>query len=113
MNRIEEAVAKREALMARIAAGDFESNRKLTAKLTKMADRPPLADLAQYQEWKSLAQANGTISLEEALSIYACLNDWDAQTVGRRLVVLQALGEIACALRIGVGGVKGPRRQPR
>jgi hypothetical protein len=56
-------------------------------------------ELFAFQEKKSQAQAMGVISLEEAITIYNALNDWEHQDLATKSMVYSSMGEIIKKLR--------------
>jgi hypothetical protein len=65
-------------------------------------------ELAVFQQWKSLAQAEGLLTLDEAMTIYTALGDLDAvrdiygwpidTSLAQRTVVLKLMTEIGPAV---------------
>lgn len=89
MNRIEQAITK---LSARIAGLDAEKIARLESAAT--AD---CTELAVYQNAKSLAQAEGRINYEEAMTIYQVLRNFAHEPLSARIVVMQTIAELSAA----------------
>ena len=95
MNRIERAVNRVEGL---IEALPDERRRELQEKMTLDAD-----ELCVYQETKSLAQASGRLTLDEAMLVYHALNHWRETSTAMRVVVTKLMAELL--------GVEGATRR--
>jgi hypothetical protein len=53
-----------------------------------------VAEFANFQTLKSLAQIKGIISLEDSLLIYNALGNWDKQTVGTKFVLIKLYADL-------------------
>ena len=69
------------------------------ANLEKTLKDLSTGELFLLQEKKSQAQAMGIISLEEALTIYNALNDWEHQDLATKSMVYVGMDEIVKKLR--------------
>ncbi len=95
-NRVLDAI---EAMRTRLNALDTETLRKLDA-VSAITEE----EHAAYQDWKSLAQANGHINHNEAETVYACLGGtynctgnggWAPRAgLAERMVVTQLMAEL-------------------
>ena len=85
-NRILEAIDRAETAIAS-HPGSAEKLARSLASLTP-------AEMAVYQERKSLAQASGLLTHGEAQTVYAILGDWDGASIAQRMTVTQLMGQL-------------------
>jgi hypothetical protein len=113
-NRILRSIEVREE---RLKAADKEA----LAKVSEACDKMTVEELAAYQGIKSLGQAEGIITEEEALAVYGILGGevpttekWRKRTLAERIVVLELMWELTCAMRLNVGedGIRTATRRP-
>jgi len=94
MNRILKAIGVRAA---RLETADQAAIDKVAAN----CDDTDEEELALYQTQKSLAQANGLITTEEALTLYAIfggetasIGQWKARSLAEKITALETIFEI-------------------
>ena len=87
MNRIEEAIKRTRE---KIEAVSEEGIKKLEENLRDLE----IAELAFYQERKSLALMGNKITLEEAQTIYSILDCWATSDLAQKVAVTRAMGEM-------------------
>lgn len=101
-NRIVDAiVALHKRLDVRLgSAQDIPEERALQERLDREMDIDA-EEYSVFQERKSLAQASGVLTVDEATSIYAILGsgpaDFNAQTLARKVIVTQTVKELLAA----------------
>ena len=110
MNRVLEAIAKREARFAAKDKAAIDKAEEATDKMTVM-------ELARCQDIKSQGQAAGIITEEEAMSAYVILGrenptveKWRSRTLAEKMTVLELMWELTRHMRLGVDESGG---QPR
>ena len=89
MNRVAAAIPQIQAMMdAATSKPGFK-----TIVGTKF-DRLDPAEYAAYQDAKSFAQANGTITHEEAQSVYFILTTWAERSLAEKYTVISLMGQL-------------------
>jgi hypothetical protein len=86
MNRIQASIT---ALNKKTTQFSAEKRERLTAALTLDVD-----EYRGYQNCQARAHAEGTITADEAQTLYLALKSWNTQTVSARIVVTQAIKEL-------------------
>jgi len=94
MNRIQARIDTREAQLK-------QATQEAIDKVTANCDNTDQEELAQFQEQKSLAQATGVITMDEAQTLYAIFggetastNQWKQRTLAEKITALEVIFEI-------------------
>ena len=91
MNRIVNAIGVAQAAIN--AKNVTLSGHQKNELATKFATLDP-AEYAAYQDAKSFAQANGTITHEEAQSVYFILTTWAERSLAEKYTVISLMGQL-------------------
>jgi len=97
MNLIETAIKNMETnIKERLASG--KTTQEQCDKMHKDLDMP-LEDFCLFQEMKSVASMDGTLSLDAAQTVYALLGEvpdtFNNRSLAEKYVLTQLLGELA------------------
>lgn len=111
VNRLQAAIDKYAARFATYTPAEMQVAEKMAMKVTP-------GDLATFQEVKSLAQASGLITLEEAMTTYDLLGGevptvpkWLSRPLAERMAVVALMGELMLGMRDKASQHKGRRRK--
>lgn len=86
-NRLIEAVAKIEPILAGYPK---EKTDALEVSLKTLTP----AEIAVYQERKSMAQSAGVINLSEAMFLYRLIGEWGTASLAQKIVVTSTMAQI-------------------
>lgn len=97
MNRVSNMIASVEkAVKERLAAGLITAEKIESARVEM---KLPMREYASFQQLKSLANTDGTLSLDEAMTVYHYLGStpdtFDNQPFAVKHVLFKILGELA------------------
>ena len=108
MNRVELAIQKQEnriEVVKATAKGEGKTADELLDKLDKDLN-VDAGDYVMYQEMKSLAVADGKLTLEEGMTIYGILGNtpehFNKQPLAKKVIVTKIISELLAA-RQGCG----------
>jgi len=113
MNKIEDAIMRHQAVQ-----DSLEQDRAKAVEAT--VNKTSLMELASYQDIRAMAQADGLLTVEESQRVYEILGGevptvekWMARTTAEKLVAITLIGELMCAMHLGVDSRPTKKRRKR